>query len=536
MPAAAVCSDDAGARRVAANLANLSLAVAADRARESAVRIALGASRSRLAGLFLTESLIAALAGGVAGLALARLGVGAIPRLIPTPLPAWVDLQPNVVVLGFNLLISMAMGVGFGLAPALHAAATNASDALRQGRGSSARTGWLRKTLIVTEVSLCFTLLVGAGLLVKNFDRLRQVDPGFSSAHLLTFKLAPYQPGKSGEAVQRYASFYDRVIQRLEMLPGVQAVGAANAFPFETAALKRSDAKIGVRGDNEQERTARGAAVYADVTPRYFAAMGIPLVEGRFFNAGDSYDRHRVIIISERTAHLLFPGRPAVGQAIRLVFLDAADPYGLVVGVVGDVKYTATERAPGLERTHTQYPVSTSRVAVRFRGDPGVTSQTVGAAMREVARETAVSDMKLMDQLMLDTLWQQRLWGFLLAAVAGLALLLAALGLYGVISYMVRQRTLEFGIRMALGATRGSILGKVTLEAFHLVLIGLGAGLALSLVLTRTVSTLLVAVSANDPIVLVSVPTIISVVALAATAIPAYRAMRVQPVETLKRA
>jgi putative ABC transport system permease protein len=323
----------------AANLATLSLAVAADRARESAVRVALGASPARLAGLFLTESLIVSLAGGGAGLLLARAGVSAIPRLIPAPLPMWVDLQPDATVLGFTVLISMAMSVGFGLAPALYAAAARGSDALRAGSRASGRIGWLHQALIVTEVALCFTLLVGAGLLVKNFDRLRQIDPGFASEHLLTFRLAPYEPGKGDQVVQRYARFYDRVIRRLEMLPGVEAAGASNAFPFETATLKRGDAKIGVRGDNEEERTARGSAVYADVTPHYFQAMGIPLVDGRYFDERDTHERQQAVIVSERTARLLFPGRPAVGQAIRLVFLDAADPWAEVVGVVGDVRY-----------------------------------------------------------------------------------------------------------------------------------------------------------------------------------------------------
>jgi predicted permease len=520
----------------AANLANLSLAIAADRARESAMRVALGASRTRIAGLFLTEGVIVSLAGGALGLALARVGVAAIPHLIPTPLPAWVNLQPNAAVLAFNIFISVAMGVGFGLVPALYAAGTNASDALRQGGRASTRIGWVRRTLIATEVALCFTLLAGAGLLVKNFDRLRQINPGFSSPHLLTFRLAPYQPGKSNEAVQRYVQFYDRVVRRLEMLPGVQSAGATNAFPFENAALKRADAKIGIKGDNEQERTARGTAVYADVTPRYFETMGIPLVEGRAFNSGDTHDRQQAVIISERTARLLFPGRPAVGQEIRLVFLDAADPWAAVVGVVGDVRYTATEDAQGLELyyPYTQYAVSTSRVAVRFQGDSAVLSQAVGQAMREAAPDTAVSDMKLMDQLMLDTLWQQRLWGFLLAAFAVLALLLAAVGLYGVIGYIVKQRQFEFGIRIALGASRGRILANVTVEALQLVAVGLVAGATLSTLLTRTISTLLVAVTAHDPIIFIAVPLIVTVVGVIATLLPACRAMAVEPTDALR--
>jgi putative ABC transport system permease protein len=520
----------------AANLANVSLAVAADRARESAVRLALGASRARLTALFLTGSLIVSIAGGIGGLALAQVGVRALPRLIPTQLPAWVDLRPSATVLAFNLLVSMAMGIGFGLAPALYAAKASASDVLRQGTRSSTRVGWFRKSLIVLEVAVCVTLLIGAGLIVKNFDRLRQINPGFSHEHLLTFKLAPYQPGKKDEAVQRYARFYDRILRRLETLPGVRAVGATNAFPFETATLQRDDAKIAVKGDNEQERTARGSTVYADVTPDYFEAMGIPLLEGRVFTDADRHDRQMAVIISQRTAQRLFPGRSAIGQSLRLVYLDSADAWGVVVGVVGDVLYTATEGGQGLELyySYTQYPVSTSRIAIRFDGDAAAMADAVRRAMQEVAPETAVSDLKLMDQLMLDTLWQQRLWGFLLASFAGLALLLSAVGLYGVIGYLVRQRQFEFGIRLALGASRGRILATVTVEGLQLVLLGIVAGLALAAVLTRSINSLLVAVTAYDPMVFVSVPLLVTLVGVAAALLPAYRAMSIEPSRALR--
>lgn len=520
----------------AANLANLSLAVAADRARESAVRLALGASRARVAALFLTGSVIVSVAGGVGGLVLAQIGVSAIPYLVPTPLPLWVDLRPNATVLAFNFLISLAMGIGYGIVPAVYAARAHATDALRQGTRSSARVGVFRKVLIVTEVAICVTLLVGAGLMVKNFDRLRQIDPGFSRDHLLTFKVAPYKPGKKDEAVVAYAQFYDRIVRRLETLPGVLAVGATNAFPFENATLQRDDAKIAVKGDSEQERTARGSAVYADVTSGYFQAMGIPLIEGRFFNDSDRHDKQMAVIISQRTARLLFPGRPAVGQSLRLVFLDSSDPWAVVVGVVGDVVYTPTERTQGLELyyPYTQYPVSTSRVAVRFRGDVSTMSESVQRAMREETPETAVSDLKPMDRLMLDTLWQQRLWGFLLVAFAALALLLSAVGLYGVIGYLVKQRQFEFGIRLALGASRGNILANVTFEGLRLVLVGLVAGTALSAVLARSISSLLAAVTAYDPVVFAVVLSLVSLVGLAAVLLPAYRAMSVEPSRALR--
>jgi len=382
-----------------ANIANLMLAAAADRARESSIRTALGASWIRLVQMFLTESCLLAISGGLCGLVLAFAGIYFLPRIIPEPLPSWVRVEINWAVLAFNVLVSFAVGIAFGLAPAFNALRNNLNDSLRQGARGSGQQGWLRKALIVGEVAVCFSLLVGAGLLVKNFDRLRRVVPGFQSQHLLTFKLAPYQPGKDDEAVQRYVTFYDRVLSKLETIPGVVAVAATNAFPFENASLQRDQATIGVRGDNEQERIGRGAAIFADVTPRYFEAMGIPLLEGRYFNAGDARDKQRVVIIGQHAARLLFPNRPAVGQAIRLVYLDAADPWGVVIGVVGDVKYTATEGPQGLELyyPYTQYPVSTSRVAVRFQGgSPGV-MRLIRDAMTEVAPETAVSDVRLMD-------------------------------------------------------------------------------------------------------------------------------------------
>lgn len=519
-----------------ANLATLSLAVAADRARESAVRLALGASRGRVAALFLTGSVIVSLTGGLAGLALAHVGVAAIPRLIPTPLPAWVDLRPNVTVLAFNLVTSMAMGLAFGLAPALQAASANLTDVLRQGSRASARIGWFRRILIVLEVALCVVLLVGAGLLVRNFDRLRRVSPGFSPTHLVTFKLSPYQPGKQDEAVERYARFYDRILRRLGALPGVVAVGATNAFPFENATLQRDDAKIAVKGDTEQERTARGRAVYADVTPDYFQAMGIPVVEGRVFDDRDCHDRQMAVIISQRTARLLFPGRSAVGQSLRLVFLDAADPWAVVVGVVGDVMYTATERTQGLELyyPYTQYPVATARVAVRFTGDAAMMADAVRRVMREVAPETAVADLASMDQLMLDTLWQERRWGFLLAAFAAVALLLAAVGLYGVIGHLVKQRQFEFGIRLALGASHARILTDVTLEGLGLVFVGLLAGTIVSAALIRIISGLLVAVSADDPVVFVMVVATVGVIGLTSALLPASHTLSVEPSRALR--
>ena len=211
------------------------------------------------------------------------------------------------------------MGVTFGLAPVLYSLKANLTDVLRLGVRASAHGGWLRNSLIVAEVCLCFTLLIGAGLLLKNFDRLRQVNPGFASQHLLTFKLAPYQPGKNAEAVQRYVNFCNRVVGRLETIPGVVAVGAANAFPFESATRQRELATIGVKGDTEQEdRRSRHQRCHLLLSRWAFR---------RRSQRADTHDKQRVVIISERTGRVLFPNRPAIGQQIRLVFLDAADPW-----------------------------------------------------------------------------------------------------------------------------------------------------------------------------------------------------------------
>jgi predicted permease len=519
-----------------ANIANLMLAVAADRARESTIRTALGASPMRLVRMFLTESCLLGICGGSIGLLLAVWGVHVLPHTIPTQLPSWVHIEVSWPVLAFNLFVSLSIGVAFGLAPALYTLRSNLSDLLRQGTRGSSQHGWLRKSLIVSEVAVCFTLLIGAGLLVKNFERLRRVAPGFASQHLLTFKMAPYHPGKGDEAVRRYVNFYDRVLRRLATVPGVLAAGAANSFPFENASLQRDQATIGVRGDNEQERMGRGAAVYADVTPGYFEAMGIPLLEGRYFNEADTHDKQMVVIISQRTARLLFPNRAAVGQAIRLVYLDSADPWGMVIGVVGDVKYTATETKQGLELyyPYTQYPMSTTRLAVRFQGGSPAVTQAIREAMAETAPETAVSDMRLMDQLILDTLWQQRLWGFLLGAFSCLALVLASLGLYGVLSHIVKQRTVEIGIRMALGAEPLSVLKLVTADGMRIVGVGLLLGLLSAAALTRFVRSLVSEISVSDPETYMSVGLLLLFISLLACWIPARRAARVDPLVTLR--
>jgi putative ABC transport system permease protein len=354
---------------------------------------------------------------------------------------------------------------------------------------------------------------------------------------VLTFRLSPYRPGKGDESVVRYADFYGRVMTRLRQLPGVVAVGATNALPFTRVSAQRDQTTIGMRGDTQDQKRMRGNAMIADASVGYFEALSIPVRAGRLFTEADTKDRQQVIVISERTADRLFPGRPALNQQIRLEYLDgSADPWGTVVGIVGNVKHAAAEDTTGLELYYpnTQYPLATARVAVRFGGDSGSMQSSLMRAMAEIAPDTAVSEMKTMDELMQQTLWQQRLWSFVLIAFAALALVLAAVGLYGVMNYTVRQRTREIGIRVALGAQPAQIAVWITSKGLLLTAAGLAAGLALAVALGRWMQNLLFGVGAYDVATLVAVPTLLGLTALAACAFPARNAAAVDPMVTIR--
>jgi putative ABC transport system permease protein len=519
------------------NIGNLLLASAAQRARESVLRLAIGASRTRLLRQFLIESVVLAAMGGVLGLIVAWLAIRAIPALLPADLPAWLRVDMDIRVLFFNLVVTLGTGIAFGLVPGFHVLRMNLNDVLKEGSRASARGGWLRSALVISEMALSCALVASAALLAQSFRNLRQVDPGFQSQNVLTFQLSPYRPGKGDESVVRYADFYRRVIGRLQQMPGVVAAGATNNLPFTHASVQRNQATIGIRSDTEDQRRMRGNTMIADATAGYFEAMGIPFHAGRLFTEADTKDRPQAIVVSERTAERLFPGRSALGQQIRLEYLSGStDPWGTVVGIVGNVKHAAAEDAAGLELYYpnTQYPVSTARVVVRVAGDPRAMQSAVTRTVAEVAPDTAMSEMKTMTELMQQTLWQQRLWSLVLIAFASLALILAGVGLYGVMNYTVRQRTREIGIRVALGAQPAQIAAWVTTKGLLLTSGGLVAGLALAVALGRWMQNLLFGIRGSDVATLVAVPAVLGLSALVACAFPAGRAAAVDPLIAIR--
>jgi predicted permease len=518
------------------NLANMQLARTLGRSRELALRTALGAKRSAILRQLLVESVLLALTGGTLGLALAITGVKVFPHLVPVPLPSWMRLEIHGPVLVFNLAASFLVGIFFGIAPAWQATRVQLQDNLKEGAKGSASSGYLRPALLVLEVAAALVLLVGAGLMLRSFARLQRLDPGFHPERLLTLQVSTFRAGKYKDNIPFYAAFHRRISQALEGLPGVVSVGGANEVPFLGQLNDRSLLTVAAKGDTEDVLRQRGAASVSDVMPGYFSTFGIPLLEGRDFRNDDTLDRNMVVIVSRRTAEQLFPGRPPLGRQIRVEFDNDPDPWGTIVGVVGDVKYSA-QIAPAYQLYYpdTQYTGPSFHMAVRFRGDFQQFAGAVRQAVAQAEPTVAVREVKPMDLTISDSLWQQRLWGLLLAAFAGLAVVLAAVGVYGVMSYSVSQRARELGIRMALGAQPLSVLQLVTGDGMRLVGAGLLLGLTAAFALTRLLRRLLYEITTTDPWTYVGVSLALLVIALVACWIPARRAARLDPLAALRQ-
>ena len=519
-----------------ANLANMQLTRTLGQSRELAVRTALGASRAAILRQSLSESVLLAIGGGTLGLALALISVKVFPSLVPLQLPSWMRLEIHAPVLLFNLSLSVLTGIVFGLAPAWEATRVNVSDSLKEGARGSASSGQLRPALMLVEVATALVLLVGAGLMVQSFVRLQRVDPGFQPERLLTFQTSAFRPGKYQDNVAFYAAFHRRILQSLERLPGVVSVAGGNAVPFLGLTLDRTQLTVAVKGDAEDVRRQRGSASINDVTPGYFSTFGIPLIEGRDFRDDDTLGRQMVVIVSKRTAELLFHGQPALGRQARVEFDSDPDPWGTIVGIVADVKYSA-QSAPAYQFYYpdTQYTGATFRIAVRFRGDFQQLAAAVPRAVAQADSTVAIRDIKEMNLVISDSLWQQRLWGFLLAAFASLAVILAAIGVYGVMSYSVNQRTREMGIRMALGAQSQDVLKLVTADGMRVVIAGLLLGVITALALSRVLRNLLFEVTTTDLKTYVGVLFLLLLVSLAACWIPARRAAQADPLVALRQ-
>ena len=523
-----------------ANVANLLLARASSRAREIAVRKAMGASRLRIVRQLLTESVILALVGSTVGLLLALWGVDVLRRASLDQLPTTADIGLDRTVLFFTFGVSILTGVIFGLAPALSASRHDLSESLKEGGRTGAEGGprnLMRGALVVFEVAVSVMLLVGSGLLVRSFILLRQTETGFRQENLLTLQLS-HRVGKDEGA--KAVNFFRAVEEKIRALPGVESAAVSNGVPL----LGSSETSFQIKGRPPAEPGKRPMTVSFFTTPGYLDAMGMKLLRGRFINEHDTAGSLPVVVIDEEFARLYFPDEDPVGQYVE-GDKENQLPDWKIVGVVGHVKNYGLD-SPGpvqaqMYRARAQVPekfqpliADRVTILVRTSQQPESLTAAVRRAVQEVDPNQPLYGVQTMEQVVSDAIASQKLWMTLLLIFAGVAIVLAAVGIYGVMSYAVAQRTHEIGVRMALGAQGGDVLRMVVRQGMALVLIGVGAGLLLAAVLTRLMSSLLYGVTATDPLTFAGVPFLLFAVALIACLVPAYRATKVDPMEALR--
>ena len=519
-----------------ANVANLLLARAATRQREMAIRSALGARRGRIIRQLLTESLLLSLVGGVLGLTFAAWGIDLFLAMTDLPRVGEIGLHSDVLV--FTTAVAVATGVGFGLAPAVAASRPDLQSSLKDGsRGATAGRGRLRKALVISEVALSLVLLVGAGLMVRSFMRLKNVDPGFRPDHALMLRVSLPVPNSniSDADRQRFQAFYDRTLDRLRRLPGVAAVGACNLVPLDGGMTDRLfDIEGYTPGPNEPHPDAQNRQVDGD----WFAAIGIPLIRGRLIAPSDAAGAPKVVVINEELAKKFFPKGDALGKRIRLGNLGPQQfPWATIVGIVANVHAYGLDQPPMPEMYFpTAQSLTNPAIAfvMRTDGEPAALAATVRGAMAEVDAMQPIFDVQTVESLVGSSLGQRRFTLTLMVVFGLVALLLAAVGIYGVMAYTVAQRTQELGIRVALGATPGRVLEMVLRDGMTLVVIGLAIGVAAAIGLSRVVSSLLYGVSAVDGLTYAIIAGALALVAVIAIVVPARRAMRVDPMVALR--
>jgi len=511
------------------NVANLLLAQATARQKEIAIRTALGATRGRILRQLLTESISLSTAGGAIGLILAMWGIQGAISILPPNMRVTASIPVDARVLFFTATLALLTGLAFGIIPALQVSRTDLNESLKDGgRGGSsgAKRTRARSVLIVSEIALSLVLLTGAGLMIRSFLVLERVNPGFDE-NVLTMRLAI--PASSYPDSARKAAFVDRIVQNLASIPGVETAGAISRLP-----LTPGNSSRGLMIDGLQANSTGANADYRVVTPNYFRTMGIPLVRGRDFSATDTTDAPKVAIINETMANRYWPDSDAVGRRVSIASGGTAPME--IVGVVGDVKHFGLDSAshPELYTTYTNDAWPTMTAVVRA----GAGLEGIGDAMREavwsVDRDIPVPAIRTTGQLLSDSVGSRRFNMLLLAGFGGVALVLASIGIYGVISYSVTQRAHEIGIRMALGARQTDVLKLVVGQGLSLALIGIVIGLAASLALTRVMAGLLFSVSPTDPLTLTVVSILLAGIALGASIVPARRATRVDPVTALR--
>jgi putative ABC transport system permease protein len=516
-----------------ANVANLLLARATTRHKEMAIRSALGASRARVVRQLLTESVLLALAGGALGLLVALWGTNLLVKLGGDDVPRAAQIGLDLRVLGFTLLISLITGVVFGLVPALHSSKTDLTESLKEGgRGSSegARSNWLRGVLVVVEVAIAVVLLVGAGLLIQSLHRLQQVNPGFDSHNVLTFSIGlpevQYKP-------QQQVEFYRELKSRLESLPGIRSAGAVMPLPL-------SGDRMRVTFETEGRPIAKSELPVTEIRTTgldYFKTIGIPLLKGRDFTQRDDKKAPAVIIVNDAFAKQFFPGEEVLGKHIKPgISADDDEPVMReIVGVVGNVKHRglSVEAEPEAYEPHAQLTFDMAILA-KTETDPRAIINAVQRELRAMDKDLPAYSIKTLDEYLAASVARPRFNTLLLAIFAGLALVLTAVGLYGVMSYSVTQRTHEIGIRMALGASQQTVLGMIVRRGMTLTAIGICTGLTGAFFLTRLLASLLFGVGVTDPATFVAISVILAGVALGACLVPALRATKVDPMIALR--
>lgn len=522
-----------------ANVANLLLARAASRTKEVAIRSALGAKRWDLIRQLLTESVVLSFLGGVLGLALAWVGVRSVVALNPADIPRVDEMGIDGTVMAFTLLVSLVTGLLFGLVPALQATRTDLQETLKEGGRSSAGDGGgqtARRVLVVSEVALALMLLIGAGLLIKSFGRLQQVEPGFDQRNLLTFGLSLPRAKYASDTTQ--IAFYDQLLPAIAAVPGVQSVGATSVLPFSG---NWSTGSFTVEGHQPAPNQPGPWGDIRIVSAEFFKTLRVPLLNGRGFTNQDGPSAPVVAVVDDEMVKRFWPTVDPIGK--RITFGSATGDstrWITVVGVVGHTKHEGLD-AEARVQMYLPYPQTGQNfggamsIAVRSAGDPLAVLPAVRAAVHSLDRDVPLSAIATMEAQVESSVGQRRFAMLLLGLFAGIALLLASIGIYGVMSYSVTQRSREIGLRMALGAPRGNVLQLVIRQGMTLALIGVGIGIVGALALTRLMESQLYSVRAIDPFTFVAVPLLLAGIAMLATFIPAMRATRVDPVVALRQ-
>ncbi|MGE3277947.1 MAG: ADOP family duplicated permease [Vicinamibacterales bacterium] len=517
-----------------ANLANLMLVRTHSRAKEIALRSALGGSRTRVVQQLLAEGLVLGTAGGVVGLLAAFYAVQAMLAALGPSLPRWQDVRVDGQAVAFTAAVAMLTGLVAAFVPAWRLSGRDANDVLKRhaSRGSSGHhDGWMRQGLVVSEVALALMLLVGAGLLIRSLGSLRAVDPGFDPKGVLTASLS-LPSAKYGSLADKN-QFFDRVRQRVGVLPGVESVAIVDSPPFTGGSTQFVYPEEWPATQDSELPTVAARSV----SPGYFRAARIPLIAGRDFTEADGAEASKVIVVSARTAERFWPGENPLGKHVTLKMLSP-EPRE-VVGVVGEVKLDGLDARESDSETviysaHKQLDVPFGTLFVRTAGAPDRLTPSIVAAVHEIDPAQPVLDTRTMTDILEESLGQRPFAMQLLAGFAALALVLASVGIYSVLAYTVRQRMREIGIRLALGASRTSVLRMVMLEGLAPTLMGVIAGLVLAVVGSRLMASLLFGVGAHDPATFALVSILVVIVGLAATWIPAWRATQVDPIETLR--